>query len=234
MTIRCVECDREIPAADVNLDTALAKCTACNAVFGIMDQVQGTTVALPASGPRPIVSQPDRFTVEDSGGSLRISFRWFSPLAFFLLFFCIFWNAFLVVWYVIAFSTNGPLMMKLFPLIHVAVGLFLTYYVLTSFLNRTTITVGEGACRVKHGPLPWPGNCELFSDDVEQIHVEEKTRVNNRRLTYYYDVFARMRDGAKVKLVASLTDADQARFVEQEIERFLRIRDEPVPGEYRR
>lgn len=231
MPIQCVECGREIPAADVNLDTALAKCTGCNAVFGIMDQIPGAPATHSEASPPREVPLPSRFTMDDFGGTLRIQFRWFTPMVFFLLFFCIFWDGFLVVWYTIAFTTNGPLMMKLFPLLHVAVGVGLSWFVLATFVNRTTISVGDGACVVKHGPLPWPGNRNLMSDDIEQLDVVRKTRVNKGRVTHYYDVEARLRDGSKTKLVSSLSESDQARYIEQQIERFLRIKDQPAPYE---
>lgn len=149
MPIQCVECGRDIPAADVNLDTALAKCTGCNAVFGIMDQIPDGGTLRSTAAPLREVPLPPRFAVDDFGGTLRIQFRWFTPMVFIPLFFCIFWDGFLVVWYAIAFSTNGPLMMKLFPLLHVAVGVGLTWFVLATFVNRTTITVGDGACVVR-------------------------------------------------------------------------------------
>ena len=232
MAIYCVSCDRDIPAENVNLNTGLAKCSACNAVFGIMDQVEGGTVA--QAHRRDPVELPKRFQVDDFGGELKIQYRWFTPIAFALVFFCLFWDGFLVVWYVIAFTQNGPLIMKLFPIIHVTVGVALTYFVAALFVNRTEITVGDGLYRVKHGPLPWPGNRVGYSDDIEQLYVVEKINRNKNSVSIVYNVMVKQKDGTKFKLISSLNEMDQALFLEQEIERFLRIEDEKVSGEVAR
>lgn len=227
--IVCVSCDREIPAADVNINTGLAKCTACNAVFGIMDQVAGGVAG--SRSPRGEVPMPKKITVEDLGGELRIVYRWFTPAAYFLIFFCLFWDGFLVFWYFIAFHQNAPLMMKVFPIIHVAVGVGLTYFVVALFVNKTTITTGEGLLSVRHGPLAWPGSRTLNSDEIDQVYCIEKLRTNNDRVTRTFDVYLKMTDDDREKLVSGLEDIQQALFIEQEIERFLRIDDTPVAGE---
>ncbi len=230
MAIRCSSCDREIPAADVSLESGLAKCTACNAVFRFADQVEGGGVRRP----REEIALPKRFTLEDVGGDLRITRRWFSPVAYFLVFFCLFWDGFLVVWYAIAFLANGPLIMKIFPILHVAVGLGLTYFTAALFLNRTVIHVGDRAYQITHAPLPWWGQRAGNVDDIDQVYVVEALRSNKGSISRTYSVLARMQGGAKDTFVSGLDDFDQALFIEQEIERYLGIEDRPVPGEVAR
>ena len=229
MSIRCPSCDREIPVSDVELGTALAKCTECNSVFRIDDQVEGMRAG--EATPPSSVPMPANFTVESLGDDLRIEYRWYSPVAYILLAFCVVWDGFLVVWYSIAFGGNAPLIMTLFPLLHVAVGAGLTYFVVTLFLNRTIIEVRDGLLSVDHVPLPWPGRRRLNSDDVDQVYVTEKLRSNEGRVHRTYEVRARMRDASAIKLLSGFDEMEQALFIEQEIERCLRITDAPVRGE---
>jgi hypothetical protein len=157
------------------------------------------------------------------------------------LLFCIFWDGFLVVWYSIGitglFSDNfeGPVwLMLLFPVLHVAVGVGMTYAVLCGFLNRTVVRISGGELSVRHGPIPWFNQHQLFASDVRQVYVAESKRPagqDNCRRTY--DVVALLAADDKVTLLTGLEDIDHGVFVEQQIEQHLRIPDERVPGEVR-
>ena len=186
---------------------------------------------------------PPRFTVEDNGQELVIRERWFQGSLFFLLFFVIAWDCFLVGWYWMLIVPNGGLdgppgpfkwIFFVFPIIHVAVGAGLTYLVLAGFLNTTVIHVAEGLLTVRHGPLPWKGNLDLSTDGIEQIYCQSKITRNRddgrTSTTSRFEVHAVAHE-QKVKLLGGLQEADHALFVEQRLERFLGIEDQPIPGE---
>ena len=111
MQLDCPHCGRTIPAEDINVQTTIAKCSKCSAVFGFADLVPGAQAAYR----KPSVGMPKRFSVSQEGADFVISYRWFSGMFVFLLFFCVFWDGFLAFWYYLAFAKNGPLVMKLFP-----------------------------------------------------------------------------------------------------------------------
>lgn len=189
---------------------------------------------------------PERITREVLPSGLRLSYRWLSPAAYFLVFFCVFWNGFLVAWYAGATAgldwskgfgaaLAGPqAMMLLFPLIHVAVGVGLTYYTVCCFVNRTVIDVSPREISVRIGPLPWRGNRTVAPTQVAQIYREEVVRHTKNGQSISYHVSAALKDGKKLKLLSGLSAADQALYLEQEIERHLGIRDQPVAGEMRK
>lgn len=230
MHLTCPSCGREIRSDDINIQMAMAKCAACHAVFGFADKIEGAGTA---TGPKPQVELPKRFSVQMDPDGLVITRRWFSPVVFFLLFFCVFWDGFLLVWYFMAFTQNGPLMMKLFPLLHVAVGLGLTYATLTAFVNKTTIRVNYTEIAVRHGPLPWPGNKSLPRSEVEQLFCQEKMSRGESGYSSNYEVGTIGMGGKRDKIVTGLTSPEQALFIEQQIEGYLGIRDRPVAGEMR-
>jgi len=231
MRIVCPECDRDIPASDVSIATGVAKCTGCDAVFGFLDQVSGSTGSAAPRKARDVAPQPKSFEVVETGGELGIRFHWRNPYVYPLIAFCLFWDGFLVVWYVIAFATNGPWIMKVFPILHVAVGASLTYFVVASLINRTTLLFGLGQFQVKHGPLPWPGNRIGSADEIDQLYVTTYTQGRNRSSQFVYAVMVRMKDGEKFKLVSGFDDLDKAIYLEQTIEEFLGIIDRRMPEE---
>lgn len=231
MQLFCKSCGEAIRSDDINLDRAIAKCDACHSVFSFADQFPDAQPARAFSKPTDM-ELPKGLQVDNWGGELRIVRSWFSWAILFLVFFCVFWDGFLVVWYAIAIHEQQIIMM-LFPLLHVAVGVGLTYFCIASFVNKTWITVSMGQLTVRHGPLPWPGNRSLFTHDIEQLYVTEHIHRGKNSTSTTYRVNVKKKDGDKVKLASGLQDADQALYIEQEIEKHLNIADRPVPGEMR-
>jgi hypothetical protein len=226
MQLKCPYCAHEIPAADINLDRMVAKCASCSAVFGFEDQI----AAAPARARKLDVPLPKGIMIEHQGFDLAITRRWLSPKFFFLVFFCLFWDGFLCFWYSLALSQR-VWVMALFALGHAAIGVGLTYYTIAGFLNHTLIRVSASQLDVSHGPLPWPGKKRLDSTSIAQIFCKEHISRGKNGTTTTYQVHAATRAGVQERLVKSLDSSDQALYLEQEIERFLSIKDAPVPGE---
>jgi hypothetical protein len=189
--------------------------------------------------------RPERIARELLPTGLRLTWRWYSPAAWFLAAFCVFWDGFLVFWYAgatadVDFSQGyealrGPqLMMLVFPLLHVGAGLGISYFTACRFLNRTVVDVSPREIRVTVGPLPWPGNRTVSPMQVAQVFREEIVRQTKNGRSITYNVSAALKDQSKVKLLSGLDSPDQALFLEQEIERHLGIRDQPVAGEMRK
>ena len=154
MKVNCLHCGVELPAENLNITLALAKCSQCHHLFNFANPSGELSVP-----------QPQRFQVNRAGNELTISWRWYEHQLWFMLLFCILWDGFLITWYgALLTCWNGKfelimLLPILFPLGHVAVGVGLTYSVLMGFFNNTVIRVtAEGEVIVRHGPLPWCGN----------------------------------------------------------------------------
>jgi hypothetical protein len=224
--LKCRNCGSQLSPEDISPQLAAARCRHCNALF-----------AIPAAGPRVIprasVSLPRAFRVSLQGDTVRISRRWLGPLAFFLLFFAVVWNGFMLVWHGIALGT-GMWFMSAFGLLHTGVGLFLIYYVLALFLNSTVITASPRELSVAIGPLPWKGNKRIPREMVEQLFCKERISHGKNGSSAAYRVEAVLRGNRRDTVVTGFSDPDHALFVEQEIERHLGIADVPVAGEFGR
>ena len=163
-----------------------------------------------------------------SGVIIRKS--WFSWLVVPMVFFVIFWDGFLVFWYFMAFHSpkHGPqAMMLLFPLLHVGVGIGLTYFVVSSFFNKTDVTVSFSGVQVSIYPLPWPGNKQVAAGEITDILVRERSagnnnyNYNNRRISYavMYAVESR-----KERKLVSFSQSDQAEYVANAIRMALQLK----------
>lgn len=228
MKLSCDRCGRDIPAEDVNIEYALAKCTGCGSVFGFADRLDNVLAG--GDGPRAEVPMPEGITMDDLGYEVVLTYRWFSAKIVFLTLFCVLWDGFLLVWYTIALTQGGPVPMLVVPLVHVAVGAGLTYYVLCGYLNRTRVRAGNGRLQIRHGPLPWPGARDLLGSDLDQFFVtEEVRRTKNGRRTFYR-LQVRLQNGEIHKML-DVEARERALYIEQQIERRLGIEDRPMPGE---
>jgi len=236
MLLACKACEAPLKSDDVDLRHGIATCSYCNAVMQFSELSRRTDGAAAEGGfvARGEVPLPAGIVVEDWGGALRIVRRWFSPVAFFLVFFCIAWNAFLVFWYSMAFSTNAPWIFKVFPIGHLAVGVGLTYFTIALFVNKTVLIVEAGQLRVYHGPLPWFGNKTVDAGNIDQLYCQKKVHHGEDSSHTSYNLHAVTQDGKKVKIASGMNERDQALYIEQQLERHLGIEDRAVPGELRR
>ncbi|MFC7338308.1 hypothetical protein ACFQY0_14025 [Haloferula chungangensis] len=227
--LKCKNCGSQLSPEDISPQLAAARCKHCNALFAIPTAAPRGSEPLP----RPKVPLPPGFEIHTAPNALQITRRWRSGMAWFLLFFTIFWNGFMIVWHTMALS-SGMWHMSLFGIIHTAVGIGLAYTVAASFLNSTAIRCQPGSIQIEHGPLPWKGNLTLDTNGLQQLYVSEKINRGKNGSSTSYQLEAVLRDKRRKTLIKNLTDPDQALFIEQEIEELLKIRDRSVVGEYSR
>jgi hypothetical protein len=180
---------------------------------------------------------PERFNVMRTANELTVKWRWFRVQHLFLLFFVIAWDSFLLFWYFGFPSDLGGLLFKIFPIAHVAVGVGLTYYVITGFVNRTLISAQRGLLRVSHGPLPWRGNHNIRREDIKQLFVTDQQHRRTDRDTNVvttmtsFDLCALLESGKELRLLRRLETLAQARYLERTFEQHLGIDDRRIAGE---
>jgi hypothetical protein len=137
----------------------------------------------------------------------------------------------LLFWYGAAFSMNGPAIMFIFPLIHLALGVAISYSTLCGFVNTTYIDLTRDEVSIEHAPLPYPGNKSVAAADLRQLYTQEVTRRTKNGTTTTYSLNAITRSGEKLELLKGLDTPEAGLFIEQQVEKFLNLRNEPVAGE---
>lgn len=232
--VACPSCGTPLRAEDMSLDTMAGRCRACDALVdlrAVMPALQP-----PANGSaEPIpVPLPAGIHVEERGRDLVIVRRWFSWVYLFLLFFCVMWNGMLLFFYGVLLAAGSPSMIMLFPILHVAAGVFITYFTIAGFVNRTTFTIERDHLTVRHGPLPWRGNVDVSTTSLEQLFCTEQVSRGRNGTTVRYGVDAVLRDGRHLKLATALDAREQALYIEQSMEKHLGIQDRRVRSEMAR
>jgi len=231
--VHCLNCGTLVPASDINIKTMTGKCAACDHIFNINSPSTNNDNSPP---PRPknisIESgSRDDFpgTQQDSnpffkhGESLYLKFRWFTPMLFGLVFFCIAWDAFLVFWYSTALTqADTPWIMIVFPIGHLAVGVGLTYSTIAGLLNTTHVYADQHVVSVKHGPVPWRGNKEIPAKDIRKLTIEHSlTAHRNNSSQSSFKIMADV-NGAETQLLARL-EHSQARYIAYQLAKQIKV-----------
>ena len=244
MQITCRSCETAVPADDVNLETVLAKCRHCHAVFDFSAQVRGSAPASEVKKKRDLgeLPMPKGLVVDDGGSVLTITRKWGRGPAIFFLIFSGFWNMIVGVFVVagIAGAFNEPkagemggwfIWVFLTPFI--AVGLGTGYAALALLLNRTTIRVDGSTLTVDHAPFRWPGRRSIDTYSLDQLYCQEYVAYKQNNVPQYrLAIHALQKDGTRVKLLGGIENAGQAIYLERLLEKHLGIEDRPVRDEY--
>ena len=232
MQLRCPHCRSLVPSADINLNLVVAKCSACDHVFSFGDEL-----GLPLLE-KPQVEAPKRFQIENWGPELKITFRWYTHAVWVLIGFCVVWDGIIVAFYsaIIPDLLDSKFQMMelfglLFPVLHVLVGLALTYACVASLLNKTTIKVSRHDLEISHGPVPCGKTIVVPAGDIQQLYCVKKEHRHKRSTSYSYELNALMRDGVSQTLLKNLQEYRQARYLEQELETHLEIEDQRMGEE---
>ncbi len=227
--ITCRRCGARIRADDVNIETMAANCRSCDAVFSIAAQF--ALADKPAPIARLDVPRPRCFTVEHLDDALRISWRGSKVGGIILLLVTLIWNGFAYVWISLAFSSAGHAAFALAAIPHVLIGLWLARLSLSNLLNTTRVEASASGLSVYDTPIPASKDLSIPRDSLRQLYCVEPGNHSRRGPSGSCDLWAIKADGSSIAVLKSLADPEQALYIEQELERYLGIKDEPVDGE---
>src|ERR1700740_69753 len=112
----------------------------------------------------------------------------------------------------------------------------MTYYAICCLFNTTTLTADSSNLTIKVGPVPFFGNRKVAKEDIIQLFfVEKLTKSSNSGSAgRSYQLKMVDKNNKTVRLVKSLSSPDQARFMETKLEKYFKIKNVPVAGEYDR
>ncbi len=199
---------------------------------------------------RPRAPQPDNITIventrqETAGesrrtpsdrGRLVLRRSWLSSRSLVMVIVCILADVRMADWSWMS-SVRAWLpgfMFVVLPILQIAIGVAITYITVAGLINKTWITLADGALSIRHGPLPWVGNKTLAVADIELIYREKVDENRPFETSFLYKLSATLSDGRDVELLDMLSSADEARFLEQCLDEQIRIPDAPVAGEFK-
>lgn len=236
MRVTCQICQAEVEPSNIDLTRNISQCDRCGEIFNCADQLDAI-VSFGSSAPvpgRPEVSLPQNFKVAHGNGGLLITIKWMSPAMFALLFFCIIWDGFMIFWYILTLG-NKIWVMAAFGIPFALVGIGLTYSTILGFVNRTEILISHEKLTIQHLPLPCCRESkEILSAEIAQLYTMRHVSHSDNGTSTTYDLRMKTTHGKDQTLIKNLSEQDHGLYIEQQIERFLGLADEAVPGEVER
>ncbi len=178
-----------------------------------------------------ILPIPEGLQLEENSQGITISYRWYSHVVWFLIFFAFIWNGFLVGWML----ADTPFFFKMFASIHVAVGIGLVWYIVCLFLNTTIIKITKHEITISHAPIPLPiyaKSMQLSRFDIAQVYVAQVSTTNKGNTTYSFELRAISSKNISKKLSINCDNYEKAIFYKRKIEQVMRIEPQPIEGEY--
>ncbi|MGB1217516.1 MAG: hypothetical protein ACPG5P_06555 [Saprospiraceae bacterium] len=231
----CPNCNNDIFYKDISIATAMAKCGECHTVFSfdMEKENHGTDNYLRPPRKEEIFVIPKGIEILKIFGELNIEMKWRQTSSWFMMLFTLIWNAILLPFVLVAII-SGEYSILLFCSLHLAVGLGLIYWLLCNLLNTTYITVDEHFLKIEVRPLNlFYKTKEIPVGDIEQLYVNKYSNgKTNGRPNYVYRLMLVLKNKEEIKPIQGLGKAIQGQYIEQEIERFAKIQDKFIHGEF--
>lgn len=234
ITLTCPSCGARVNIAE---NTQAFTCEYCGNQHLLQFNVEAIAPVPTSRGKpiRPRVDAPQVFKVENDGQTYRLTRRWYSAKYIPLAFFAFVWDAFLVFWYTTVTVMGAPWIFVAFPILHLAVGVYITYTTAAGFVNRTVLELNQEELSIWHEPLPWPGEKTIKINELKQLYCKKSVRYGkNGRERISFDLYMVTHEDHEVKLLSGLDSPDIAHYIEQQVEGWLRITDRPVVGEVKK
>jgi predicted Zn finger-like uncharacterized protein len=226
--LNCPNCKSSIAANDINISQLIAKCANCGQVFNFS---QGS-VSLGRQRPEIVI--PPGIEAYSLLSELNFEISWRRSSSSFLTFFTILWNLFLIPFVGVAIF-SGEFFILAFISLHLLVGVSLLYYTIATFVNTTYVMVDRHRVTIEHKPMrmPFYPNRDIPVREIKQLYTKRYVAgTTNNKPNHAFQLCLKKTNGVEVVLIKGLKNPDHARYVEQEVERFLDIDDLPVKGEW--
>lgn len=225
MDLNCSHCRAVLDERVVDRERQLATCQACGRLVDVRQQLQGSAQpgAAHRVGQRPRLRPPVQLPAGMmlgtlATGGIEIRRPWLRSKHWAFLVVCVIGSAVVGKLWLDQGPSAGLIVASVF-------ALNWDLMVLTMFLNLTTVRADAAGVQVRHTPLP-----SLFARNVSISRAQLK-QLFTIKYGSGFAVKAELNDGRSVNLVTPLVAADQALFIEQQLERVLGLVDFEVEGE---
>lgn len=217
--VHCPSCSEEVPADHLNLQNSMAKCGSCHVIFSIDQEVKKVSTA---SEMKQEVFRPEGIDLFYFGDDLDITVQqhvqgvdlWglsiFPAAAFFST--------------ILYFSDKTDFSLYI-PLAITAVALYFIYRALNYSNNKTYIDVNDKILSIKSRPTHFQKDRTYLASDIDQLYIK-----NSPDGMGYFSIYMIINglEGQKHERLITVKTLSKAKYLEQEIERYLHIEDREV------
>lgn len=217
--IHCPSCHNEVNSDNINLQNSFAKCSNCNVIFSIeeeMEKIKNKTEAkqqyFRPEGIDLFYYQDELdITLDQHIQGLDIWAMTFSPLIAIGLFM----NFFLA---------ENPISIY-FPIVFSLVAIYYIYKAINYYKYKTYIAVNDKFLSIKYRPNNLKKDRNFVADDIDQLYLKPSNEMPGH---YIIHMVINGMDGQKHEKLMAVNSLSKAKYLEQEIEKYLNIVDRKV------
>lgn len=216
--VSCPSCNEDVQADNLNLQNSVAKCGSCHVIFSIEEEIEN--VKAQGSMKQEFI-RPEGIDLFFYRDDLDITIQQhvqgvdtfgiiFGPtLAFFTL---------------ILHLAKG--ISILFPAFFTVITLYFLYRVLNYSKNKTYIDINSKYLSIKSRPKHFRKDRTFTTDEIDQLYLKRATDGSGY---YTINMIINSLEGQIHEKLITINTLSKAKYVEQEIERYLKIEDRTVP-----
>lgn len=218
--LNCTRCGANI--SEDKLTESLVTCNYCGCVL-VLSTNQDSHI-------RKLIPLPENIQVEQNNSGFSLKYQWKNSMGIVTLIAGSFMFFFALIW--ISVASGAGFMFSMFGLPFIVISLIIAYFGIANIINETTIKIENGSISIKFSPLYWPGQKNLLTKDILQLYVNRKEYNNKGNITYTYNIIGLLKENKSTTLLKMIQQPEVAKCIEQQIEKYLNIKDIPINGEY--
>lgn len=219
--VNCPSCDTAIPSDNINIQDKIAKCGGCHAVFPLDLSFQDKiNKLLSARKPKQAVLRPEGIDLYEYQNELEIAIRQEASILDILPW--IFWPVFPLLFTIIFFTDGFPLSILLGTWM---LGIFPILNAINFSKHKVYMTIDDVYFNIQWRPKKFVKDKQFLIRDIDQVCVKKHNGLNGVMMILNQD------NGQKEVHLMTVRSLAKAKFLEQEIEKYLKIEDREVLGE---
>ncbi len=219
--VNCPSCEASIPSDDINIQDKIAKCGGCHAVFPLELSFQHKiNELLSTRKPKQTVLRPEGIDLYAYQNELEISIQ--QNASILDIFPWIFWPMFPILFTFIFFTKGFPLTILLGSWM---LGVFPIINAINFSKHKVYMTMDDVYFNIQARPKKFVKDRQFLVRDIDQLYVKSISGM------YQVLMMVNQKNGQKEVHLITVRSLAKAKFLEQEIEKYLKIEDRDVLGE---
>ena len=217
--VNCPSCEEEVTADNLNLQNSVAKCGSCNVIFSIEEEVEKVKSK---KGMKQEVFRPEGIDLFFYNDDLEISVQQHIQgvdLYGLMIF------PFIAILTIGIFFLGEHSIHPFIPFIFSMGSLYFIYKGLNYSKNKTYIDINDKSLSIKSRPKNLKKDKTYSADEIDQLYLRYSSD-GMGHITIHMIINGV--EGQKHKELLTVNSLSKAKYLEQEIERYLNIEDRKI------
>jgi len=227
--LSCPSCGSGIPADNMNLDKAVAKCGSCDGLFSFEATLMEVKKKVKTKEEFHQIPDGIEFAQFSDGIDMRVKLKTSGSPLWMVALLIIFFVGLILFWIGVSSSGDPPPLLGHMFLGMLGVGSFIGIFdYWMQWKNYTHVAVDDHQLIVEYPGMK--GNFKLEVDRTEKVYIKEGevTAADGTTKKKVYNLFVKDDNGLETQLFKNVIYEKQVKFIEQEINNYLEERKRQV------